>query len=62
TTRSAHGGPRRTIHAYPTYASGTWDAAIEDLRTRLRRPSAARAVIVLTGARRRWLDLRARRG
>ncbi len=43
-------------HAYPTYADGVWNAAIADVRTRLSAPAAARAITVLAGARRRWLD------
>lgn len=47
-----------TIHAYPTYSYGPWDAAIADTRARLARPATARAVAALTGIRRRWIDAR----
>lgn len=49
-----------TVHAYPTYSYGAWDAAIADVRDRLRRPVAARTVAGLAKARRRWLDARDR--
>ena len=45
-------------HAYPTYGYGPWDAAIGDVRDRLRRPIPARVITVLAGGRRRWMDLR----
>ncbi len=34
------------IHAYPTYADGPWNAAIDDVRERLRRP----AMVLATNA------------
>jgi pyruvate/2-oxoglutarate dehydrogenase complex dihydrolipoamide dehydrogenase (E3) component len=36
-----------TIHAYPTYADGPWNAAIDDVRQRLQRPALVRATKVL---------------
>ncbi len=47
-----------TIHPYPTYGDGSWNAAIADVREQLAAPRAARAVRALRGLRRRWLDLR----
>ncbi|WP_198954540.1 NAD(P)/FAD-dependent oxidoreductase [Kineosporia sp. R_H_3] len=47
-----------TVHAYPTYGDGPWNAAIADVRAQLATPRAARAVGVLVGLRRRWLGLR----
>lgn len=47
-----------TVHAYPTYSDGPWNAAIADVRERLAAPRTARAVRVLASIRRRWLDLR----
>lgn len=41
-----------TIHAYPTYADGPWNAAIDDVRRRLRRPAAARMTSALIRFRR----------
>jgi pyruvate/2-oxoglutarate dehydrogenase complex dihydrolipoamide dehydrogenase (E3) component len=41
-----------TIHAYPTYGDGPWNAAIEDVRRRLAAPAAARATRALLRMRR----------
>lgn len=51
-----------TAHAYPTYNDGVWNAAIADVRARLRTPSSRRAVHVLRLARRRWVRSRTGRG
>ena len=45
-----------TIHAYPTYADGPWDAAIDDVRSRLAGPAARRVIPALLQIRRWWLD------
>ncbi len=50
-----------TVHAYPTYGYGAWDAAIADVRETLRSGAAGRAVAALARGRRRWLDLREHR-
>lgn len=47
-----------TVHAYPTYGDGPWNAAIADVRAQLAAPRAAWAVGVLVTLRRRWLGLR----
>jgi pyruvate/2-oxoglutarate dehydrogenase complex dihydrolipoamide dehydrogenase (E3) component len=44
-----------TTHAYPTYNDGLWNAAIDDVRSRLEAPSTRRAVRVLSSARRHWV-------
>lgn len=49
TTRDLAG----VIHPYPTYNDGPWQAAVSDVRDQLARPSARRAIRVLTRARRR---------
>ncbi len=41
-----------SIHAYPTYADGPWNAAIDDVSERLRRPGAARMTSALMRLRR----------
>ncbi len=41
-----------TIHAYPTYADGPWNAAIDDVRARLQRPRMARVTRGLSRIRR----------
>ena len=51
-----------TIHAYPSYGYGAWDAAIADVRARLHNPGPARAVATLAATRRRWMVLRDRLG
>jgi len=46
-----------TIHPYPTYNDGAWNAAIDDLRTALATGRMARGIAVLAGVRRwrlRW--------
>ncbi|MGI8867364.1 MAG: dihydrolipoyl dehydrogenase family protein [Mycobacteriales bacterium] len=50
-----------TIHAYPTYGYGPWDAAIGDVQESLGRGRTAGAIGGLVGARRRWLNLREHR-
>jgi len=47
-----------TIHAYPTFADGPWNAAIGAVRARLQRPGLARVTGALAAVRRQWLDLR----
>jgi pyruvate/2-oxoglutarate dehydrogenase complex dihydrolipoamide dehydrogenase (E3) component len=47
-----------TVHAYPTYGDGPWNAAIADTREQLAAPRAAWAIGVLASLRRHWLDLR----
>lgn len=44
-----------TIHAYPTYADGPWNAAVDEVRRRLAHPLAQRAVGGLLAGRRTWL-------
>ena len=41
------------MHAYPTYADGTWNAAIADVRRGLAAPTTARVIGGLAAARRR---------
>lgn len=46
-----------TIHPYPTYSDGAWNAAIEDVKLQLERPATRRAMNVLVRIRRarlRW--------
>lgn len=43
-----------TIHAYPTYADGPWNASVDELRRRLALPWAQRASRGWLAARRRW--------
>jgi pyruvate/2-oxoglutarate dehydrogenase complex dihydrolipoamide dehydrogenase (E3) component len=43
-----------TMHAYPTFADGTWAAAIEDVQARLRSPVARRLTRAVVAVRRRW--------
>lgn len=43
------------IHAYPTYSDGVWKAAVADTVESLASGTAARALGVLAGARRRWV-------
>ena len=47
-----------TMHPYPTWGDGPWNASIADVRARLQAPVARRAVAALVVLRRRWLDLR----
>ncbi len=42
-----------TVHPYPTYANGPWDAAIADVRARLAARPARLVTALLRGARRR---------
>jgi len=44
-----------TTHAYPTYSDGVWNASVEDVRARLRRPATRAAIAVLAAVRRGWL-------
>lgn len=44
-----------TTHAYPSYNDGVWNASIDHVRSRLRRPATARAITALAAARRRWV-------
>ena len=44
-----------TIHPYPTFSDGVWLAAIEDVRRRLRKPSAAKVTSLLANLRRATL-------
>lgn len=39
-------------HAYPTYNDGAWNAAIQDVRTRLARPGVSGATRALLRFRR----------
>lgn len=41
-----------SVHAYPTYADGPWNAAIDDVRQRLGRPGMARMTRALIRFRR----------
>lgn len=43
-----------TVHPYPTYADGPWNAALAEVSARLASPATRRAVRILLGARRRW--------
>ena len=43
-------------HPYPTYGDGVWNAAIDDVRTRLTRPPVRQLVGALVSARRGRLD------
>lgn len=45
-----------TVHAYPTFGDGPWNAAIADVRAQLDAPRHAWVVGVLVGLRRRWLN------
>lgn len=47
-----------SVHAYPTYGDGPWNAAIDDVRARLAAPRAARVIRSLVAVRRGWLGLR----
>ncbi len=47
-----------TMHPYPTWGDGPWNASIAQVRARLQAPTARRAVRALAAVRRRWLDLR----
>lgn len=47
-----------TIHAYPTYADGPWNAAVDEMRRRLARPGAQQASKQWLRAWRRRVDRR----
>lgn len=47
-------GYAASVHPYPTYADGPWNAALAEVTARLRNPGTRRAVRLLMGARRRW--------
>lgn len=49
-----------TTHAYPTYNDGAWNAAIDDVKASLSRPTTARAIALLAAGRRRWVASAAR--
>lgn len=48
-----------TIHPYPTWGDGPWNAALGEVRRGLEGPAARRAATTLVRARRWWLDGRA---
>ena len=50
-----------TTHAYPTYNDGVWNATVDDVQARLRRPAIARTISVLSIGRRRWVRSSVRR-
>ncbi len=50
-----------TTHAYPTYNDGIWNASVDDIQARLRRPAVARSISVLSTGRRRWVRSSLRR-
>ncbi|WP_219416930.1 dihydrolipoyl dehydrogenase family protein [Pseudonocardia nigra] len=50
-----------TMHPYPTFGDGPWNAAVADVRARLAAPFARRATDALVTMRRTWLELRAQR-
>jgi pyruvate/2-oxoglutarate dehydrogenase complex dihydrolipoamide dehydrogenase (E3) component len=47
-----------TIHAYPTYGDGPWNAAISVVQQRLAQPRARRVTGALVGVRRAWASRR----
>lgn len=47
-----------TMHAYPTYGDGPWNAAIESVRQKVSEPITSRLVSWLVSARRQWVDAR----
>jgi pyruvate/2-oxoglutarate dehydrogenase complex dihydrolipoamide dehydrogenase (E3) component len=48
-------GLASTVHAYPTYADGPWNAAVDEVRRRLAQPVVQRATRATLAARReRW--------
>lgn len=47
-----------TMHAYPTYGDGPWNAAISDVRAHFAEPLAARLTSLFLRGRRRWIDVR----
>lgn len=48
-----------TIHAYPTWNDGPWNAAVADVREQLERPATRRTLRTLARTRRWWLERRA---
>lgn len=46
-----------TMHPYPTYNDGIWNAAIADTREQLASPGAQRAMGALSSLRRTWLRI-----
>jgi pyruvate/2-oxoglutarate dehydrogenase complex dihydrolipoamide dehydrogenase (E3) component len=50
-----------TIHPYPTYGDGPWNAAISSVRERFSEPRTARIMSWIVGGRRQWLDARGAR-
>ena len=47
-----------TVHAYPTYADGPWNAAVDELRRRLAHPQVQRVARAAVAARRSWRSRR----
>lgn len=47
-----------TMHAYPTFNDGPWNAAIDHYRGSLQSPMVGRALRVVSGLRRRWVQRR----
>ncbi len=45
-----------TVHAYPTYSDGIWNAAVADVRAGLARPTARRVTGLLGRVRRVWVS------
>lgn len=43
-----------TVHAYPTYADGPWNAAVDDVRRRLAAPAVQAAGRAVVAVRRSW--------
>lgn len=50
----ATGALSSTIHAYPTYADGPWNAAIGDTQERLKHPAVRALTTTITTGRRLW--------
>jgi pyruvate/2-oxoglutarate dehydrogenase complex dihydrolipoamide dehydrogenase (E3) component len=44
-----------TVHPYPTYADGPWNAALAETGARLESPGTRWVAGMLLGARRRWI-------
>jgi pyruvate/2-oxoglutarate dehydrogenase complex dihydrolipoamide dehydrogenase (E3) component len=54
-TRTTTTGLAATVHAYPTYTEGPWNAAVDEVRRRLAHPTVQRALAATLAARRaRW--------
>lgn len=47
-----------TVHAYPTYADGPWNAALVDVRERLQSPAVRQLTAAAVRVRRAWLSRR----